>query len=305
MNDIGFLFTFLMLFNNPLGNRISIREIKDTFKVGNEMARKLYPALNNDTKIMKGRPPVPILPVELDYVNTYKSDFNVGYQRLYQVSQKKLYAPKTLTEWKVRKIFDYEDLYVNGGGYNETNQHEKRFVAKYANQSWHTDLHYTEKYLEEYFIQYYLICFIDDRSRKILHYELLPTKTMEVTSISLVHALQKYQKPKTIIIDNGKEFIGNDFVEVCQKNGISIHKVSPYTPEENGKIERFWETLERSKPPGRRLREPYLSQIINEYNSFWNHSGLYEITKQRMTQNEAWSQMTFYNGQEDAGYIYY
>lgn len=56
-------------------------------------------------------------PIELNYDHQYKSDFNMGYQRLYQVFQKKNEAPKTLTEWKVRKVFYYEDLDVKGSEY--------------------------------------------------------------------------------------------------------------------------------------------------------------------------------------------
>lgn len=64
----------------------------------------------------------------------------IGYQRLYQVSQKKIDAPKTLTEWKTRKIFDYVDLHIQGSVYKAQNIHG--FVAKYACQAWHTDLHF-------------------------------------------------------------------------------------------------------------------------------------------------------------------
>ena len=128
---------------------------------------------------------------------------------------------------------------------------------------------------------------------------------MEVTSAALQNCLNKYPKPKTVIIDNGKEFIGQDFKNLLINNDIEIHPLTPYKPEENGKIERFWYTLERSKPKDKRLREPYLSKIINEYNTSWYHKGLYEITKKNITPNEAWSQLAFYNGQKDAGYTYY
>lgn len=83
---------------------MSMREIKETCHVGNETAQKLYQVLNTDPRIYQGRPPVTFF--ILNYVHQYKSDFNVGYQKLYQVSQKKNEAPKTPTEWKVRKVFD-------------------------------------------------------------------------------------------------------------------------------------------------------------------------------------------------------
>lgn len=69
--------------------RITIRHIKQEYGVGNDLARRLYPALNDDPQIYKGRPPCMIFQSELDFVNNYKLNFNVGYQRMYQVSQKK------------------------------------------------------------------------------------------------------------------------------------------------------------------------------------------------------------------------
>lgn len=61
---------------------------------------------------------------------------------IYQVSQKKIDAPKTLTEWITRKIFDYVDLHIQGSEYKAQNIHDHGFMAKYACQAWHTDLHF-------------------------------------------------------------------------------------------------------------------------------------------------------------------
>lgn len=85
---------------------------------------------------------------------------------------------------------------------------------------------------------------------------------MELTTESLINALSKYNKPKTVIIDNGKEFVGKTFKNALKNRKIKCHAVKPYTPEENGKIERFWQTIERSKPKDKRLRGEYLDLLI-------------------------------------------
>lgn len=82
--------------------------------------------------------------------------------------------------------------------------HDLRFVARYANQAWHTDFHYLELLKEENYHQRYLIGFVDDRSRKLLYYEILNGKSPELTSDVLKKALKIYRPPKTLIIDNGK-----------------------------------------------------------------------------------------------------
>lgn len=284
---------------------MSIREIKKKFGVGNDKARIIKQNLYGNISIKPGRPPETIYQTEYDFVNQYKQNFNVGYQRLYQVTNQKTECPKTLTEWKTRKIFDFDDLYVNGSEFKVPNLHEERYIAKYAGQAWHTDLHYSEKYADEHFYQFYLIAFIDDRTRKVLHYEVLPDKTMQSTSLALENAFQKYNPPKTVISDNGKEFTGKDFQDKLKEYGVESHTTSPYTPEENGKVERFWRTIEQSKPRDKRFRGQYLDMIISEYNTNWYHYGLKEITGQNMTPEHAWMTMEHYNGQPDACYIKY
>ena len=43
--------------------------------------------------------------------------------------------------------------------------------------------------------------------------------------------------------DNGGEFRGNEFEEFYKKCGISKHNTTPYTPQQNGVVERMNRTL--------------------------------------------------------------
>ena len=285
--------------------KMSIRAIKKRFHVGDQNARLIHQKLYGNIPVSPGRPPATINENEYNFVHQYKKDFNVGYQRLSNIRNQRPDFPNGLTEWKIRKIYDYDDIYVYGSEFKTKNSHEQRYVAKYAGQAWHTDLHYSEKYEDESFWQFYLIAFIDDRTRKIVHYEVIPDKTMLSTSKALENAFIKNFLPKTVIIDNGKEFTGSEFQDVLKRYGVESHAVSPYTPQENGKIERFWQTLEQSKPKEKRFRNEYLDKIINEYNTTWFHSGLKEITGENMTPEQAWLTMQHYNGQQDACYIKY
>ena len=118
--------------------------------------------------------------------------------------------------------------------------HDERCITKYSGQTWHTDLHYFKKYTDENVHQYYLIAFFDDRTRRILHYEVLSDKSMESTSSALENVLIKYSPPKSMIIDNRKEFTGKDLQRVLENYGVESHTITHYTPQENGKIERRW-----------------------------------------------------------------
>ena len=50
-------------------------------------------------------------------------------------------------------------------------------------------------------------------------------------------------KPKTLVADCAKEFVSDHFNAMCYANQIRHETSAPYTPEENGKIERIWGTV--------------------------------------------------------------
>ena len=49
--------------------------------------------------------------------------------------------------------------------------------------------------------------------------------------------------PQTLISDGAGEYIGQDFKQVCRKQKIRLKTSAPYTPQENGKIEKVWGTI--------------------------------------------------------------
>ena len=90
----------------------------------------------------------------------------------------------------------------------------------------------------------------------------------EIFNLGVDGMMQKYHiGSKTVhklcISDNGLEFVDLHSA-INSKSLIELHRTHPYTPQKNGKIERWWETLERSKKLP--LREPYLSYLAQQYN---------------------------------------
>lgn len=83
----------------------------------------------------------------------------------------------------------------------------------------------------------YVIAFIDDRTRYVVHHEIIHAKISLVISETLEKAIRKVSRPPhCITIDNGGEFIGHDFQCMLKKYSIIDHRTHPYTPQENGKI---------------------------------------------------------------------
>jgi len=163
-----------------------------------------------------------------------------------------------------------------------------------------TDLHY---YLKQNDIDpskwIYLMAIIDDRTRFLLHIEMIREKTMKATSEVLLRCLSKWKKPHTIVVDNGLEFVGEDFAKIIRERDIIMHRIHVKKPHENGKIERFWRTIESSI-----IDRMDLAAFEKEYNEYWVHSALKDLTGRKMTPREAWMEMEHYSSQDDPAVIY-
>lgn len=91
--------------------RMSIREIEKNYKVGQEKAQMIQKMYYDQG--FNGRP-VAISKEEVEYIY-YGTNFKVGYQRMFKVAQKdeNFKAPDGKNEHHFRKIYDYDDLYLN------------------------------------------------------------------------------------------------------------------------------------------------------------------------------------------------
>jgi transposase InsO family protein len=77
---------------------------------------------------------------------------------------------------------------------------------------------------------------------------------------------------KVLRTDNGKEFNGNEFEELCKNCGLSSHKNTPYTPQQNGVADRLNITLMEKtgwEDPG--FNTSTLHQQNPNYQPFWQH----------------------------------
>ncbi|KZV34961.1 hypothetical protein F511_04935 [Dorcoceras hygrometricum] len=91
----------------------------------------------------------------------------------------------------------------------------------------------------------YFLSIIDDFSRKVWVF-LLKNKSDVFDSFKNWKTLTENQtgkKIKTLRTDNGLEFCNSLFDELCEQCGIKRHKTNPYTPQQNGVVERMNRTL--------------------------------------------------------------
>jgi transposase InsO family protein len=98
---------------------------------------------------------------------------------------------------------------------------------------------------------YYLISFMDEYSRFIVHHELVLSMdgvTVSLAAQSAIDTLPKGADGKpaatpVIQSDNGSGYLAKEFRQVLDENGLGHHRITPHCPEENGTMERMYRTV--------------------------------------------------------------
>jgi transposase InsO family protein len=133
---------------------------------------------------------------------------------------------------------------------------------------------------------YYLVSFMDEYSRYIVHHEVvtgMDGKTVSLAAQAAIDRLAKgddgrpVEKPE-IQSDNGSGYIAREFLVVLKENGLGHHRIKPHCPEENGTMERAYRTL-REALEGEELTNllqarDVLAKVVRWYNEERLHSAL-------------------------------
>ena len=132
---------------------------------------------------------------------------------------------------------------------------------------------------------YFLCSILEDYSLFVSHSEICESmkKESEVETIVQRAREQFPGKRPRIISDNGPQFVTKDFKELIRICGMTHVRTSPYYPQSNGKMERWYKTLKggciRVKTPltledARRL----VTEFVEYYNTVQLHSAIAYIT---------------------------
>jgi len=123
----------------------------------------------------------------------------------------------------------------------------RRFEAEYPNQIWQSDVmhgpHIKITGDKERKHKTYLIAFLDDYSRFIVHAEFYFAESLASFKSALQSALLKRGLPHTLYVDNGACYKADGLIQIGAILGISIKHSRPYIPQGRGKIERWFKTV--------------------------------------------------------------
>jgi putative transposase len=140
----------------------------------------------------------------------------------------------TLTRYLNRTRASFQDT-------SEVPKDMKRFAHGKINQLWQTDVMYGPYIKKDgKKIQTYLLAFIDDCSRLILHAEFYHSQDFMSLRHSFREAVLRRGIPKLLYTDNGKIYRCANFEYLCANLGVTLLRAEPFTPTSKGKIERFF-----------------------------------------------------------------
>ena len=275
-------------------HKVTVREFCKDNHISNKTLKKKFIIAGCDTNLIpKGRRHSTIDEMSMDEIIQYRCQYRCGYKRTQKainILRMEQDVYDRLTQNKVHEFFKQRDMFVVIK-LTKKEKHKKRFVARFVNQIWHIDLHYFQKisYNNE-IIQKYLLAVIDDRSRYIIYWKVIEDKSALTVSSNLLFLLSHHEAPSRMVCDNGKEFTASVVKNILDHFNVKQYRIKAYTPEENGKIERWWQTLESSL-----YKKEDISKVIEQYNKYWPHSSLRALYGRDTTPFESYSHDTFWN----------
>lgn len=181
-------------------------------------------------------------------------------------------------------------------------QAKRQIIKQQAGELGHVDCHYLSKDLIKGSSQrYYLVCVIDSCTRLAWAEVVEDIKSLTVMfaslkAINLLNAEYQIQF-EAILSDNGSEFSarsGNKahhpFERMLMELGITHRRTRPYRPQTNGKVERFWRTLNEDLMEDTIFEsieafKEELMEYLLYYNQVRPHQGINGMTPQAFAES--------------------
>lgn len=182
-------------------------------------------------------------------------------------------------------------------------QEKRQIIKAKAGQLGHIDCHYLSKdLLLSTSKRYYVVAMVDSCTR-LAWAEIVPdikSLTVMFAGIKCINSLKTLYNIQfeEILSDNGAEFSskknlqGHPFERMLVELGIKHRYTRPYRPQTNGKIERFWRTLnedmldETTFESLEQLKEE-LAKYIFYYNEHRPHQALEGLTPLQFYEKKA------------------
>ena len=121
------------------------------------------------------------------------------------------------------------------------------FEAPYPQSLWHLDFHHGSLQIigeDGHRHTPLCLCIVDDHSRLACHIQWYLHEDTDCLVHGFTQALQKRSLPRELITDNGSAMTSAEFTGGLSRLSITWSPTLAYSPNQNGKQEVFWATLE-------------------------------------------------------------
>lgn len=164
-------------------------------------------------------------------------------------------------------------------------EEKRRIIKEKAGELAHIDCHHlTKDTIANDSKRYYVLCVIDSCTRVAWAEVIEDIKALSVmfsTLRCINQIVDRYNiKFAEFLTDNGPEFgprgskskKDHPFERLCIEMGIKHRHTRPYRPQTNGKVERFWRTLNEDLIEGTYFESlDHLNDELMQYMLYYNH----------------------------------
>lgn len=148
----------------------------------------------------------------------------------------------------------------------------RRFEMPYAHALWHFDFHDGSRNVvlpDGSYAKPQLVAFLDDHSRVIAHIQWYLGEDTERLVHAFRQAILKRGLPRAVLHDNGSAMTSAEFCQGLEDLGIEDNGTLAYSPYQNGKQEKFWDTLEGQLMPLLENIDPLDLTTLNRATQAW------------------------------------
>lgn len=145
--------------------------------------------------------------------------------------------------------------------------------------------------------RHWILGIVEYASRALLLLIVLLRKTAAALARALTEAFKRFGPPRSLVTDNEGPFRSGVWRRLLARHGVHHHRIAPYSPWQNGRIERFFGTLKQKlKQRGGRDHASLqhdLTIFRHWYNRIRSHQALGVAIRNRtarlyLTPAEAW-----------------
>ena len=211
-----------------------------------------------------------------EFINKNQEDLKIGTRKMYELCRDSNIAVSR------RMVEDYYKKNFPQNSIKKADEYVTNYECKEVNSVWHGDIHYLHA-IEDTPTIAYLYALIDDASRYIVGYDISDKKDCHFVATVFEETIQKVGKgPLIYWSDNGLENLGPEMKGLYLRYDIRHIRIKPGTPRSNGKIERFWQGINKAVAGKTKWYEinDAIDNYITYYNTMNHHRGLKKIGKE-------------------------